>query len=144
MENFLSPMYLLFLGILPFHINATKFRRTVATVVREKRSGLASDVADLMCHSKNTADVMFKLNYNMLEIIRYHMQIRQLELALDLLQVSLLINKQTGGRRRRKGRGRGRRARLVDYALRKRGSIFTCSSLIGSSANMKESRRSRS
>ena len=59
MENFSVRYIYFFLGILPFRINATKFRRTAATVVREKRSGLASDVADLMCHSKNTADNVY-------------------------------------------------------------------------------------
>ena len=64
---------------------------------------------------------------------------------LDLLQVSLLINKQTGGKKKKKREGKGVwRARLVDYAFRKRGSAFTCSILIGSSTDMKESRRSTS
>ena len=57
--------------------------------------------------------------------------------GMDLLQVSLSINKQTGGKKKKK-RERGRRARLVDYAFRKRGSAFTCSILMGSYANMKE------
>ena len=40
-----------------------------------------------------------------------------------------------------KGRERERRARLVNFAFRKRGSAFTFSILFGSPANMKESRR---
>ena len=43
-----------------------------------------------------------------------------------MLQVSLLINKQMGGKKKKKtvenGRERGRRARLVDYAFWKRSS----------------------
>ena len=42
-----------------------------------------------------------------------------------------------------KWKGRERRARLVDYAFRKRGSAFSCSILIDFPTNMKESRSSR-
>ena len=50
-------------------------------------------------------------------------------LALDLLQVSLLINKQTGGKKKKKtvesGRERGRRADLLLLSL----PFFSSSSL---------------
>ena len=50
---------------------------------------------------------------------------------MDLIHVSLMINKQTGGEmegkekaKKRKGRERGRRAKLVNYAFQKQGSII--------------------
>ena len=61
---------------------------------------------------------------------------------LDLLQVSLLINKQTGEEEEKEGKGGRERNLWTTHSENE--ALIHCSILIGSSANMKESRRSRS
>ena len=48
-------------GLVDHRVNATKFRRTAVTAVRENGEGLEQETADLMGHLKSTADNVYHI-----------------------------------------------------------------------------------
>ena len=49
-------------GLVNHIVNATKFRRTAVTAVRDSGEGIENETADLMGHLKSTADKVYHIN----------------------------------------------------------------------------------